>query len=472
MKTFAPEQDQQAQTSPVLPARSEARAKEAGDFVDRRAQLAQQSALLQMIDASPRIVQQKALADMTANRTGLPDGLKAGIESLSGMSMDHVRVHYNSAQPAQLNALAYAQGSEIHVGPAQEQHLAHEAWHVVQQAQGRVKPTLQMRDGVQVNDDHDLEHEADVMGAKALQMKTAPRAMPLTDIPHQLARHSAPIQRQQDVVQREGEDEDQAMDVEDDENDQEKELAEDIIRILAKRRIYIGDEEADAYAKKLLASERNTAVQVFGRHRALKLNKAGGLSSVHRRPPSSAHNMRVDPIYGPMEEKNASMIEENRFPLTGGILEQDVKIRASDLQKIVPRSNLRTVMGGSAAGLSNIQSSEWLHAIAHSLGGADQDHNLSAGPHALNTAMIPFETAVKQLVYDGKVVDYSVIFFTDTINDIAYIRAVEIGIDVNGKGRKYWTLTVDESRRDAFINGGVLGEIQGIASSFVSSHIQ
>lgn len=31
------------------------------------------------------------------NRTGLPDNLKAGIENLSGYSMDDVRVHYGSA---------------------------------------------------------------------------------------------------------------------------------------------------------------------------------------------------------------------------------------------------------------------------------------------------------------------------------------------------------------------------------------
>jgi hypothetical protein len=106
------------------------------------------------------------------NHTGLPDNLKSGIESLSGMSMDSVRVHYNSAQPAQLNALAYAQGTDIHVAPGQEQHLPHEAWHVVQQAQGRVQPTTQMKSGVPVNDDKGLEHEADVMGAKAMQQKS------------------------------------------------------------------------------------------------------------------------------------------------------------------------------------------------------------------------------------------------------------------------------------------------------------
>jgi hypothetical protein len=104
------------------------------------------------------------------NRTGMPDGLKSGIESLSGMDMSDVRVHRNSSEPAQLNALAYAQGNDVHLGPGQEQHLPHEAWHVVQQRQGRVAPTLQMA-GVPVNDDAGLEQEADVMGAKALQTK-------------------------------------------------------------------------------------------------------------------------------------------------------------------------------------------------------------------------------------------------------------------------------------------------------------
>ncbi len=101
------------------------------------------------------------------NKTGLPDNLKSGIENLSGMSMDGVKVHYNSSQPAALNAHAYAQGTDIHVAPGQEQHLPHEAWHVVQQAQGRVQPTKQMKDGVPVNDDTGLEQEADVMGERA-----------------------------------------------------------------------------------------------------------------------------------------------------------------------------------------------------------------------------------------------------------------------------------------------------------------
>lgn len=100
------------------------------------------------------------------NETGMPDNLKAGIEDLSGFSMDNVRVHYNSDKPATVQALAYTQGTDIHVAPGQEQHLPHEAWHVAQQMAGRVEPTTEVG-GLPVNDNMDLEHEADVMGAKA-----------------------------------------------------------------------------------------------------------------------------------------------------------------------------------------------------------------------------------------------------------------------------------------------------------------
>ena len=109
---------------------------------------------------------------VSENRTGMPDRLKSGMEALSDMDLSEVRVHRNSDKPAQLNALAYAQGNEIHLGPGQERHLPHEAWHVVQQRQGRVSPTMQMA-GVGVNDDKGLEREADLMGGRAVQMAKA-----------------------------------------------------------------------------------------------------------------------------------------------------------------------------------------------------------------------------------------------------------------------------------------------------------
>lgn len=98
----------------------------------------------------------------------LPQDVRAGTESLSGMSLGDVRVHHNSPEPAQLQAHAFAKGNEIHLGPGQENHLPHEAWHVVQQRQGRVTPTTQLQHQY-INDDTALEKEADIMGARALQ---------------------------------------------------------------------------------------------------------------------------------------------------------------------------------------------------------------------------------------------------------------------------------------------------------------
>ena len=100
------------------------------------------------------------------NLTGMPDNLKAGIEDLSGFSMDDVRVHYGSSKPAAVQAHAYTQGTDIHIAPGQERHLPHEAWHVAQQMAGRVQPTTEIG-GMPVNDNAALEHEADVMGARA-----------------------------------------------------------------------------------------------------------------------------------------------------------------------------------------------------------------------------------------------------------------------------------------------------------------
>src|SRR4051794_40837264 len=123
-----------------------------------------------------------AAAPSAPDRTGLPAGLKAGVEQLSGIAMDDVRVHRNSAEPARLGADAYARGSDIHLGPGQERHLPHEAWHVVQQKQGRGRPTMQLKGAVAINDESGLESEADAMGAKALAAGGNVRPAPSDDL--------------------------------------------------------------------------------------------------------------------------------------------------------------------------------------------------------------------------------------------------------------------------------------------------
>src|SRR5262249_37385296 len=106
---------------------------------------------------------------------GVPDKLRGGLEQLSGMDLSGVRVHYDSPKPAQLDALAYTHGKNIYIGPGQEKHLPHEAWHVVQQGQGRVAPPAQAK-GAAISDDPGLEAEADIRGARGQSVdRAAPR---------------------------------------------------------------------------------------------------------------------------------------------------------------------------------------------------------------------------------------------------------------------------------------------------------
>jgi hypothetical protein len=98
-----------------------------------------------------------------AKRTGIPVQMLKNAEKQSRLSFDDVKVHYNSPKPAQLQAHAYTNGSDVHIAPGQERHLGHELGHVVQQKQGRVQPTMQLQ-GVSVNDDVSLEDEADLFG--------------------------------------------------------------------------------------------------------------------------------------------------------------------------------------------------------------------------------------------------------------------------------------------------------------------
>lgn len=158
------------------------------DFQDNRVEYPSQKNLHQMIDSSPHmVIQQKQVSQSLPskpNHTGLPDQLKEGMENISGYSLDDVKVHYNSSKPVQLNAQAYAQGTDIHLASGQAHHLPHETWHVIQQKQGRVKPTTQVQaktsqdkqvitnPGIAINNDPKLEKEADDMGNKVMQMKS------------------------------------------------------------------------------------------------------------------------------------------------------------------------------------------------------------------------------------------------------------------------------------------------------------
>ncbi|MEM7015143.1 MAG: DUF4157 domain-containing protein, partial [Verrucomicrobiota bacterium] len=93
----------------------------------------------------------------------LPNALQDRFEQLSGVDLSGVRVHYDSDEPRRIGAKAVAQGEDIFLGPNQEELLAHEAWHVVQQAQNRVESDTTI-DGEAVNRCPGLEREAEAMG--------------------------------------------------------------------------------------------------------------------------------------------------------------------------------------------------------------------------------------------------------------------------------------------------------------------
>ena len=113
--------------------------------------------------------------DQAANGIGLSGRLKSGLETLGGVDLSGVRVHPSSSKPAHLHASAFTEGHDIYLGPGEEKHLAHEGWHVVQQMQGRVRPTVQAG-AVAMNDDAALEREADLMASKATSLDPAPSA--------------------------------------------------------------------------------------------------------------------------------------------------------------------------------------------------------------------------------------------------------------------------------------------------------
>ena len=71
----------------------------------------------------------------------LPVGLRQGMERISGVNWQRVRVHYNS----------------------------HKLGHVVQQKMGMVEPTMEVN-GVAVNDDPRLEQHATELGEMAVRV--------------------------------------------------------------------------------------------------------------------------------------------------------------------------------------------------------------------------------------------------------------------------------------------------------------
>ncbi|WP_127587382.1 eCIS core domain-containing protein [Paenibacillus koleovorans] len=117
----------------------------------------------------------EALQMKSAGSGKLPEAVQAKMEGSLGHDFSNVNVHADSSKATEVGAHAYTQGNDVHFAPGQydpssksgQQLIGHELTHVIQQSEGRVKPTMQLKNAVQVNDDPALEREADTMGRKA-----------------------------------------------------------------------------------------------------------------------------------------------------------------------------------------------------------------------------------------------------------------------------------------------------------------
>ncbi len=113
-----------------------------------------------------------------AGQNGLPADLNSKLQGTLNSDFSDVKIHQDAQSATDVGALAYTQGNDVHFAPGQydphsskgQELIGHELTHVVQQRQGRVRPTTQAK-GLPVNDDPGLEAEADDRGRAVVQRK-------------------------------------------------------------------------------------------------------------------------------------------------------------------------------------------------------------------------------------------------------------------------------------------------------------
>jgi hypothetical protein len=285
-----------------------------------------------------------------------------------------VRVHYNSPAPATLGALAYAQGNTIHLGRGQEKHLPHEGWHVVQQMQGRVRPTVQYK-RVAMNTDNALEKEADVMGEKALRGSIGRASLVQMEVTGdgivQRAPAGPPDPKKAKPPTRE----------EVDEQD----------------RLWLTDKNGKRWYMR-----DNGNVRWW---QPVRKKKGVGGYSVYMRTPdvpltlqdiASAKNTmdayEDDVSWGVFEEGPVVDVVAQANPKTR---DQQGTVMAKHFgQAALLAANCNNKYYLGASEYAGEEDWEWLHMQGHSLGGQESAANLVAGSHGANTEMAAIESAV------------------------------------------------------------------------------
>ncbi|MBW4635565.1 MAG: DUF4157 domain-containing protein [Iphinoe sp. HA4291-MV1] len=106
----------------------------------------------------------------------IPEAVQQKMETAFGTDFSDVRIH-EGKEAESIGAIAYTRGQNIHFAPGKydpnsqtgQKLLGHELTHVMQQQAGQVAAP-QGKD-IPINVEPQLEHEADVLGAKAAQGK-------------------------------------------------------------------------------------------------------------------------------------------------------------------------------------------------------------------------------------------------------------------------------------------------------------
>ena len=170
-KTRGSETTRAAAASHTGPAKSSLRLKRAAPIQKAEDDEAQMKA------AAPVQKTETPVSDSggSGDSSGVPTGVRNKMEQTLNTDLSGVTVHTNSSKAKSVGALAYTQGTDIHVAPGQynpgtssgKRLLGHELTHVAQQMAGRVHPTGEVN-GMPLNDSPSLEAEADKMGAKAV----------------------------------------------------------------------------------------------------------------------------------------------------------------------------------------------------------------------------------------------------------------------------------------------------------------
>lgn len=150
---------------------------DAGQLLTMQGVTGNQAAIQMMRNSEASATAEQALQRKAGSspQGRMPFEIQAKMEHAFGADFSDVAIHTESTRASNAGALAYTQGTDIHFAPGQydpysskgQQMLGHELTHVVQQKAGRVKPTDKLSTGQLLNDDEQLEQEADEMGTKA-----------------------------------------------------------------------------------------------------------------------------------------------------------------------------------------------------------------------------------------------------------------------------------------------------------------